>query len=473
MSRLYEKLVNYDAEGIYPFHMPGHKRKIEMTTNPYLMDLTEIDGFDNLHDAKELIKESQLTAARLFCAKETHFLVNGSTCGIEAAIFSATKTGGRILIARNCHKSVYHACELRQLQVSYVYPQYFTQSELVGDISPDAVKEAFVRWPDIEAVVITSPTYDGVISDIRSIAECVHEKGAVLIVDEAHGAHLGLHQDFSKNSNQCGADLVIQSIHKTLPAPTQTALLHINGNLINGELVNHYLHVFQTSSPSYLLMAGIDKCIQILEEETTLFQKYCTKLYDFYKKMSSLQKLHVLTAEEILKEGAYAFDFGKVVISVKNADISGKELQELLLNRYHLQMEMATENYVLAMTSVMDTNEGFFRLSEALFEIDSFVKRKKEYEEKEPVIFEHGMQVVPIGVAACGSSHFVRLEDCIDQISAEYVCPYPPGIPWLVPGEMISQKIVKEIKNCIKQGMTVTGIEEEEIAVLWEKSIVC
>ena len=263
MKTIYNYLNEYSESDFYGMHMPGHKRNEKMMENdlPYKIDITEIDGFDDLHHADGIIREAQERAARLYGADETHFLVNGSTVGILSAIMGVTDKGDQILVARNCHKSVYHAIYLNELEPVYVYPEYDEKTGLNGEVKADEIALLLEKNPNIKAVMIVSPTYDGVVSDVKKIAEVAHAHEIPLIVDEAHGAHFGFDPYFPKNANENGADIVIHSVHKTLPSLTQTALLHINGTFVNREKVRMYLHMLQSSSPSYVLMASIDECM--------------------------------------------------------------------------------------------------------------------------------------------------------------------------------------------------------------------
>ena len=260
------KLNELEQSDIYPFHMPGHKRAFLPFANPYAIDITEIEGFDNLHHATGILQEAQQKAADLYGAKKTYYLVNGSTCGLLAAISAAVPRGEKILMARNCHKAVYHAMYLRQLVPVYLYPED-TAYGIQGQVTPQMVQKQLKQTPDIRAVVITSPTYDGVVSDIKNIADTVHAYGIPLIVDEAHGAHFGFSPEFPENATRLGADAVIMSVHKTLPAFTQTALLHLCSDRIAEKKVAQFLGIYETSSPSYLLMAGIEKSLQIIEKD--------------------------------------------------------------------------------------------------------------------------------------------------------------------------------------------------------------
>lgn len=480
MKSLYEKLINYRKSDFYGFHMPGHKRNGEIMENglPYQIDITEIEGFDDLHHARELLKEAQERAARVYHAEETCYLINGSTSGILSGLLGCTHKGGRILAARNCHKSVYAAIYMHELDVEYIYPEYDEKTGLNGAIDADAVRRILLEdrtehcgKTTISAIVITSPTYDGVVSDIRRIADTVHEFGIPLIVDEAHGAHFGFHPYFPENANQQGADVVIHSLHKTLPSLTQTALIHLNGNLINRERVRKYVHMLQTSSPSYVLMASMDECIRFLEREQDAFVLYQERLKKLRRELKKLKKLQLVETN--------AYDCSKIVISTKNTVkgqevYTGKILYEELLTSYHLQMEMASREYVLAMTSVCDTEEGFRRLKEALFQIDESLERKEI--DNTSMELPRLQRVYTSAEAENLSEEKSNVEillpkECQERISLEYAYVYPPGIPLIVPGERISKKAVELLQLYEKSGFDIEGLKQSgRIRVLKEIS---
>lgn len=279
MSDLYKNLIEYSNSDYYPFHMPGHKRNIEDGVSPFSYDITEIDGFDNLHNPQGILKIAMEEAADFYGTDKTYYLVNGSTCGLLSAICGVTSRGDKILVARNCHKAVYNAIYLNELTPVYINPEYIEMYGINGGISPEAVQYGLAENPDIKAVIITSPTYEGVVSDVQRIAEIVHKKGIPLIVDEAHGAHFGLHKCFPQSAVKLGADIVIQSVHKTLPSLTQTALLHIRSDIVNVSEVERFLHIYQSSSPSYVLMSSIDECINKLKSDGLfLFEPYVKRL---------------------------------------------------------------------------------------------------------------------------------------------------------------------------------------------------
>lgn len=472
MEELYKKLKDYQNTDHYPFHMPGHKRNMGEMCNPYNIDITEIEGFDDLHHAEGILKKCQERAAAIYGAEETHFLINGSTGGILSAIAGSVKRRGKIAVARNCHKSVYHGILLNELDACYLYPEYVEEYGINGGIFPEDVEKLLEQEKDIQAVVITSPTYEGVVSDVETIAKIVHSKKIPLIVDEAHGAHFYFHDKFPKGALQCGADIVINSVHKTLPAFTQTALIHMQGTLVNREKIRKYLGIYQTSSPSYILMSGISRCMDIMERQgKELLEQLYRQLCNFYKINNKLEKICVVTDSIKEYNSICDFDISKLVISTKNTNITGRELQERLNRIYHLELEMSSVSYGLAMTTVGDTEEGFKRLETALLELDETLQENRYAKTlwKEKL---SGKTVYKIGQAEELPQEQISIETCCNRISGEFVYMYPPGIPMLCPGELITKEIYLLLKEYRGAGITFQGLEDEKsekIKVITEK----
>ncbi|MGN0485374.1 MAG: aminotransferase class I/II-fold pyridoxal phosphate-dependent enzyme [Lachnospiraceae bacterium] len=462
------RLKQYADTDVYPFHMPGHKRQPLPAVNPYTVDITEIEGFDNLHHAQEILEQAQMRAAELYHSKQTFYLVNGSSCGILAALSGAVSFGKKVLFARNSHKAAYHAVFLRHLEPVYLYPPV-TDSGVQGAILPSQVEAALEEQPDIQAVFLTSPTYDGMVSDIQSIARIAHAHGIPLIVDEAHGAHFGFHPDFPQSAVQLGADLVIQSVHKTLPSFTQTALLHLNSKLVQKETVQQYLGIFESSSPSYLLMGGIEQCMRLLKEKKEeLFAAYVENLEWFYQSVKDLKHLHVFQKEEARQQKEkgqlYDWDFGKILIFIGDSSKNGEQVYETLLEEFHLQMEMCTGSYVTAITSICDTREGFVRLSDALHQIDAGLTACENQVQQSFIqeLYRPREQVLPLYEAQEQSlNRQISLEQAEGEISAEFVYLYPPGIPLVTPGERIDRFLVDGILKCKEMGLKVEGMQDQ------------
>lgn len=458
-----KKLEAYAKSDYYPFHMPGHKRVPLEFENPYTVDITEIDGFDNLHGAEGILQEAMDRVARLYDSKKSYYLINGSTCGILAGISAAVKPGETLLMARNVHKAVYHAAYLRGLVTEYLNP-VMSEFGIQGAIDPEEVRQKLEENSKIKAVVITSPTYEGIVSDVAKIAKIVHGYHIPLIVDEAHGAHFGFHPAFPETAVRLGADVVIQSMHKVLPAFTQTALLHLNSEYVTAESVEKFLHIYETSSPSYILMASMEKCVRLLEEKgEELFEQFAKRLGEFYGQTESLQHIQVMRKQDFSETELYDLDPSKLVISVKGCDMTGSRLYEILLDTYHLQMEMVSGYYVLGMTSIMDSAEGFSRLYEALKAIDDeleFADKNSAHTEFIRRFYTPRQKKLELYEAMELPVKEVSFEEAAGQVSGCFVSLYPPGIPVLLPGEIIDEECIKNIRESIKLQLNVQGIAD-------------
>lgn len=485
MKKLEAELRRYANSGMYPFHMPGHKRRGDEI---HQIDITEIDGFDNLHDPQDLILGEMKEAAEFYGTKDTFFSVNGSTCAILTAVSASVPFGGTLLIERGCHISVYHVAYLRHLHLLYIEDLFQNGSTLQRD--PDSGKKGeekdsyLPQKPD--AVVITSPSYEGCVKNVDFWVKFAHRRNIPLIVDEAHGAHFSMHPYFPKSAIQKGADLVIQSVHKTLPAMTQTALLHNVTGRISSERLEEFVDIYETSSPSYVLMASITSCLHLVEDPyQDLFEKYAGALKNLREHLSGMKHLSLLGGEScVLKEGEFPpypagtnTDPGKIAILTKNASISGPELYDRLREEFSLQPEMKTPELVLLMTSVYDTEEGFRRLENALLSIDAELSERKissEKSEEKKDKRTSGEEKTDIPEAVCTIAEAmdypkkenVLLNDAKGMVSAGYVIVFPPDAPIIVPGERYSEEVIEEIKKALSEGLSVTGIRDGKVQVV-------
>ena len=465
---LEEKLSALSAEGTLPMHMPGHKRHDLGGGLPWERDVTEVKGFDDLHDARGILRQAMNRAALLYGADRTYFLVNGSTGGVLAGVFAAADRGDTVIAARNCHRSVYNALELRGVKTRFVTPEYGT-SGIAGSVSPEKIEKAFTQCPGARLVIITSPTYEGTASDIRSIARIVHSRGAALLVDEAHGAHFGFSPFFPESSVHAGADIVIHGAHKTLPCLTQTAFLHLNRGRVSEERLSRYLSVFQTSSPSYPLMQSLDMCTGLLSKRSVeIFGAYEKALRSFYGEASRLEKLSLLYTKERENPAFFALDPGKLVILTSGASVSAPRLAETLREDYGIETEMTGPDFVLAMTGILDGERELSRLSRALLAADE----RAGYAEKgksplpSPPLPESVM-------SACDAreekSVKIPLEKSAGTVSACALWAYPPGVPLIIPGERVSGELIDYISALSGRGVELRGeggTDAGEISVL-------
>lgn len=404
--------------------MPGHKRNKDFGLIGSDIDITEIDGFDDLHNPTGIIKELQDDISKLFGSKKSIISVNGSTCAILSAVSAVCNKGDEIIIARNCHKSVYNACFINELDVHYIEPDFDNEFGVYTKISQESIDELTKKYPNAKAVVITSPTYEGIVSEIVSPIP--------LIIDAAHGAHFGFADYLPKRAN---GDIVIQSLHKTLPSLTQTAVIHINNSKYEFA-VQKYMNIFESSSPSYILLNSIDKCIEFLKESKHKFYEYKNILNRFYDQVKQLDNISVLKNDDITR----------IVLSAKG--YSGTELAEFLRN-HQIEAEGATLNYVILISTVCDTAEGFEKLIKALQHLETERDEKKKFINK-----------VSLPAKFCKSSDVkistpTPLSECENKVSAGEVFAYPPGIPIIAAGEIINKDILEYISLCISSGVNI------------------
>lgn len=461
------KLEEYSKAGYVPMHMPGGKRNTEYASTSVL-DITEIDGFDNMHNAEGIIKNASCRAAKLYGADKTLMLVNGSTAGILSAICGATKRKGKIIVARNCHVSVYNALIMAQLEPVYVIPEVDNDTGIYSGVSLEQIRKCVENNRDAQAVIITSPTYEGVVSEVREIASYLHEKGIPLIVDEAHGAHFKFSEEFPESAVKAGADIVINSIHKTLPALTQTALLHISGNYVDYDKVERFWNIYQTTSPSYILMASIDRCMRIIEEQGDyIFKDYISKLKNLRENIAKLNNIRLMDSDDI----------SKIILICDD----GKYLYDRLLDEYKVQLEMASFKYVIAMTSVADKQEYYDRFLEALQKIDESWETGK-YNNDAKTESNKGTSCYAINnkpqVCMCPADAIdlmdengyedlsVNSPDICGRISISSILIYPPGMPVVNVGERITGDVCRIINSAINAGLEVPGLKEGKIRCL-------
>lgn len=472
-------LTEYAGGGYYPYHMPGHKRRgaeggsfSEALAASIRYDITEIDGFDNLHEPEGILLEAQERAAALYGADACFYSVNGSTAGILTAVSAAVPEGGKLLMARNCHKAVYHSVYLRHLEPVYLYPGTVGDTELAVPVTAGQVEAALVENPDAKAVLIVSPTYDGVTADVAGIAEAAHRRNVPLIVDAAHGAHFGLHPGFPESPVRLGADLTVVSLHKTMPCPTQTALLLARGSRVSKERIRLFEGIYQTSSPSYLLMAAMDECISAAQKAgAAMWDGFFRERDAFLERCSGLSGLRILTEGtfELGKTGGqlkFLMDPGKILIETSKTCLTGKQFYDILLEQYHLQMEMAAGNYVTAIMTCCDSREGWQRLADALLLIDRSVIGGVPGQAGQLREYPFLERAVSLTEALDAPKERISLKEAAGRVSGGFINLYPPGIPVVVPGEKISREAVELIMRYRQQNLPLQGVEEDAITIL-------
>lgn len=468
-----EFLIEHADRNPVSFHMPGHKGSHIYRENGYgdfldkIMDcdITEIPGADNLFQAEGIIAETMKKYEKLYQVKKSYLLVNGSSGGLIAAILACVKPGGRLIMARNCHKSVFNALGLASIEPVYAYPEEAKDCGILGEVTVDEIARCMDENPDAEAVILPSPNYYGICSDIGAIAEEVHKRGKILIVDQAHGAHLKffgkyggaeslINGDFPASAEEQGADIVINSIHKTLASFTQSALLNLTSDRVNPFLLEDKLQTMESSSPSYPMMAALDINADLLSAcGERLIREWAENLEYFYAEAGRISGLKVLLPQNL--------DPTKLNIDMSAYGINGNELEELLMER-DIYIELVTGNIVMCMTGIGNTRKDYERLLEALKEIAEqrrgALEGKAELKQAvQPKVLTRTLKQM----AVPAEKAFVHLKETAGRVCASSIIPYPPGIPIVCPGEVIDEDVIEYINERRKAGEKVIGLTAE------------
>lgn len=459
---VFNGLLNYVRENNIPFHMPGHKNnrrkfdELEMIKeNLYKIDNTEVPGLDNLHIPEGMILDGEKLASNAYGAGESFFLVNGSTSGVYSMIMGTTKPGDKILMQRNCHRSVYMACFLGDIDAVYINPTVLDGFNIAVSLNVDDVIAEMDRNPDAKAIVLTYPTVYGTCCDLERIVSEAHKRGILVLVDEAHGAHLPFNKKLPKSAMECGADAAVTSMHKTTPALTQTALLNVRKGL-DTEGIRFMLRAVQTTSPSYVFMASIDAARYIMETRgEALLDELLINVDEFKNKIKDTGGFNILDSEYIGKSSIHSIDSTRLVIK---SQAGGRKLEHILRNEYHIQVEMSDIYNIILICSAGDDRESFERLYTALKEIS--YKYNNNNIESIPFKVPQYKKAVNLREAYYMPKKKVKLKDSNGLISSEMVVPYPPGIPILLPGEIITYDIIEYIELLKQNGIPLNGISD-------------
>jgi len=455
--------------------MPGHKlgrafypkqrsakgiEADEILSMAALLDVTEVEGTDNLHNPKEVILQAMQLAAMTFNAKKTFFLVNGSTVGIHAMLAATMRKGQKLLVTRDCHWSVLTGIMRVGCIPIFLSIEYDDKTGVPLSVTSNKILDALKIYPDIKAILITRPNYYGVCCDISKISEIAKSKGLYLLVDEAHGAHF----EFAKgilpiSAMSAGADICVQSAHKTLPAFTQGAYLHVNREELSSKIAS-CLRSMETSSPSYIIMASLDYArgyMQYNGEKT---------LYAIKKILDNFKTELEMTTKFVVFESAAGFekDVTRLVVNTDNINLSTREIAEAL-KKNRIIPEMIDDRNIVFIITCADNEETIFALLKALQCIKSVGNRAKI----EPNIFFEQIEQIDL-ISFEDYIHLdkknVKLEDSVGLIAGDFIIAYPPGIPMLFPNQIITQQIVQKIRTLGESGISVYGVNDGDIVVL-------
>lgn len=470
-----EKLI--DTKPAY-FRIPGHRMERGISSRwtdkvgkeIFAYDVTETPYTDDLHCPEGAIKEAEELLSDLYHTQKSFFLVNGTTCGNEAMIISSALEGQEIMVARNAHKSAMMGLIISGAKPVYIMPEILEDWGLQGGITPMAVRKTFEAHPDCKALFLVSPSYYGIATDLKGIAEVCHEYGALLLVDEAHGGHVYFHEKLPMGALEAGADMCVQSMHKVTGALTQSSVLHVNSELIDSialtKIVDN-LHIVQSTSPNYLLMTSLDCARYELAQHGKEMMEQALQLADFAREqLNQIEGFQCMDEKVTGCAGIESVDQTRIVISAKELGLTGFALEELLFQQYAVNMELADYENVLAIVTYANTKEEMDRLVTACRDISLKYGKHGKYERCLPDFPELPEQVMTPRQAYFSAQEEIPWEKAAGRVSAEMVAPYPPGIPVIYPGERISQEIWDYIEQFRKDNRHIHGAQNGKIKVL-------
>lgn len=485
-----------------PFYTPGHKQG-EGISQPladlfgkavFRADLTELADLDNLFAPQGVIQEAQQLAAEAFGALQTWFLVNGSTCGIEAAILATCGTGDKIILPRNVHSSAIAGLILSGAIPIFLNPEYNPGLDIAHSITPNAVQSALQQHPDAKAVLTVYPTYYGVCGDLSAIANITHQYNIPLLVDEAHGAHFAFHPELPTPALAAGADLTVQSIHKVLAAMTQASMLHIQGDRIDCDRISKALQLLQSTSPSYLLLASLDAARQQMALHGKMLMSRTLQLADQARtKISQIPGLSVLEIPSPPYQGEdsavrrfpplrrlsvglgqssgfMALDKTRLTVTVSGLGLTGFEADEILDEKFAVTAEFASLQHLTFIISLGNTLADIEQL------VQGFTTLAKEYRRSNLTLKSQTWENIVSTVshplhfspreAFFAVSETLPLAETSDRICAEIVCPYPPGIPVLMPGEVITKLVLDYLQQIQAMGGFISGCADTTLRTI-------
>lgn len=466
---LVTQLQQFTSKVSYSLHVPGHKngklsRLPSSISKAMVYDLTELTGLDDLHAPKQSIAEAEKLLTAYHKTKKSVFLVNGSTVGNLAMLYGTCHPGDNVIIQRNCHKSIHNAINLIGINPIYITPVWDSATKTAASIDLIAIKKAIKQYNNISAIVLTTPNYYGVIAEqLEEITTYCHSKNIIVLIDEAHGAHFGVTEHFPKSALDYGADIVVQSAHKTLPAMTMGAYLHINSDRVNQQKILTYLQMLQSSSPSYLIMASLDDARQYKATYTLQdFVYFNEKKQAFIALLQSIEGIQIVCSEDPLK------------LLVRYQGITGFMLQEKL-EKHGVYCELADIYQVLMILPLLKVNISypFEQIAQAIKEACKDLQYTNMQSPKPSVDYVQNITQPKYGVIEVlhYEQEYVPLQEAIGRTAAETFIPYPPGIPICLAGEVITEDMLKQLTNLNQVGAYFQGehsLNENLICVVKE-----
>jgi len=462
---LFDAIMDYINLKPAYFRIPGHRFergisdrwKDVVGDNIFKFDLTETPMTDDLHNPEGAIKEAEKLAEEVFNARHSYFLVNGTTCGNEAMIISTAFAGQKVAIPRNAHKSALMGLIIGGAEPVYLTPELSKEWGIQGGITPESVEKMFIEHPDCKGVMVVSPTYYGICSDLRGIAKVCHEHNAVLMVDEAHGAHMYFSDQLPDGALVQGADMCAQSIHKVTGSLTQSSMLHVNSNLVDIDRLEATLHIVQSTSPSYLLMTSLDVARYELAVNGREMIRNAVELSDYARKeINKIDGIICVGDTLIGTAGVKELDTTRLIISARKLGLTGFKLKSILFEEYGVDLELSDYINALAIVTFANTKADIDRLVNALKDISAKNKGGTE------IVNEIFLPEVPPRILTPREAYFsvkknIPWNEAKGKVAGEMIAPYPPGIPVIYQGEIVTDQVWDYIENYRIRGRHLHG----------------
>ncbi|MFN0116919.1 MAG: aminotransferase class I/II-fold pyridoxal phosphate-dependent enzyme [Elusimicrobiota bacterium] len=468
---LLDTLLGHAKRDVISFHTPGHKngRGVDKKLANYVgrelfgMDVTVFPEVDSLHDPIGPIKKAQNLFADAYGVEQSLFLVNGSSVGNMAMILSACRPGESLIISRNAHKSTLGGIVMSGVWPIWVQPTVDQNLDILFDSTPEQIEKALKQFPEAKAVLVTSPTYNGITTNLKKIADICHSRGKVLLVDEAHGAHLKFSSDLPMSAIDAGADLVVQSTHKTLSAISQGSVLHFNSKLVDFNRVRRIVSMLQTTSPNYLTLASLDLARwQMVHQGKDILDKLIQNTDQARNEINNLQHFKSFTRKDIQSRG-FDLDGTKITINVTRTGYAGQRISEILATDYNIQVDAADLFNLIAICGTGTNKQDLQALVKALTEIDKMKRGEAQNWVLNIPSLSTELVMNPRDVFLLYRSKRVPLRKAIGHISAQPLTPYPPGIPVLIPGERVTAEIVDYLEDLTERAVRVSGQEADAL----------
>ena len=481
----FDVLMDYVTAGTIPFHTPGHKQGMGMHRrlrdfvgdNVLAIDLTQVGNLDDLNAPKGPLKEAHMLAAQAWGADHTHFLINGSTAGNQAMLMTALRPGDTVLLPRNSHKSAVSALIMSAARPVYMAPEVDQELHLDHAVTPHTIERTLDEHPEAKAVFITSPTYYGATADLAAIERVVHGRDKLLLVDEAWGPHLHFHPELPPSATSIGADVSVNSTHKLLSAMSQASMIHSCGERIDIGRLRSTLRIFQSTSPNQVLLASLDVArMQMATQGQELLGHALALARDARRRLNAIPGVYCMGMDQVGRPGVAGYDETRIVITVRGLGYTGYEADQILRNRYNVQVELADLFNVVALVSIGNTQDHIDRLVLAVSELaredrpidiysptgvlDERVKKQSYQLPPTPEL------VVTPREAFLQEHVEVPFRKSAGRICAEVVTPYPPGIPIVCPGERLTQDIIDYLRLELRAGVHIQGPADEKLRTI-------